>query len=80
MSEIIVSCLAYKLSTFKCKSIWCRIYTDKSNEDYITVEVCYSSSNAVDTEIDALFSSMREISEGSNPILIMGDFNYVGID
>ena len=41
------------------------------------MRVCYISSNAVDTEIDALFSSLRELSEGSKPILIMGDFNYV---
>ena len=42
--------------------------------------VCYRNPNALAIEIDALFSSMREISEGIKPILIMGDLNYGGID
>lgn len=65
-----------KLNKEKNESIWCGIKNDDNQT--ITIGVCYRSESADKKENDSLFSNIRMASKG--PVLIMGDFNYRGIN
>ena len=67
-----------ELNCKKCESIWCKIYTNK--DQYIIVGVCYRSQEADNSEIEQLFECIKLSSDLNIPVLIMGDFNYPGIN
>jgi hypothetical protein len=76
MRDSWVSGACNNLNNYKTESIWCRIIADKGSE--LIVDVCYRSPNAENWEIDELFNAIMEAS--SKHVIIMGDFNYPGIN
>ena len=49
---------------------------DKGN--VLTIGVCYKSPNAEDSEVNELMNIIKKVS--NNMVLIMGDFNFPGMD
>ena len=49
---------------------------DKGN--VLTIGVCYKSPNADDSEVNELMDVIKKAS--NNMVLIMGDFNFLGIN
>ena len=66
------------LNAKHCESVWCRIYVNEG--DYFVAGVCYRSPEAEDSEIQQLFDCIRSVTDLNSPLVIMGDFNYPGID
>ena len=58
------------------ESIWCKIITDNNIETF--VGVVYKSPNASRNEVNSILSMLRSVA--NTHILVMGDFNYPGID
>ena len=74
--EDIVSFDFCVLNSNKCESVWCKIKTNNKRE--IAIGTCYRSQLASETEIQELF---KTISIAANTeTLIMGDFNFPGIN
>ena len=64
------------LNEKKTESVWCIIKTDSSTE--IIVGTCYRSQAAEAGELKDLFYILEQVS--NREALIMGDFNYPGIN
>jgi len=67
-----------ELNSSQCESIWSKVYVNQ--KDFVIVGVCYRSPEAEDTETQHLFECIKLATAISQPIVIMGDFNYPGID
>jgi hypothetical protein len=65
-----------KLNKLKCEAIWVKLQI--SQQSTVTVGVCYRSQMAEDHEICELFTAIQSAS--SENAIILGDFNYPGID
>jgi len=61
-----------------CESIWCEVSVTPT--DCIIVGVCYRSQRAGKEEVAELFKCIEFASKNNKPILLMGDFNYPGIN
>jgi len=58
--------------------VWCKISTGVNNSEDLHIGVVYRSPSADDAEISELFSVISCVS--SKHVMIMGDFNYPGIN
>ena len=67
-----------ELNEKKCESLWCKVYTN--DKDYVIVGVCYRSQEADMNEIGQLFECIKTATELNKPVIILGDFNYPGIE
>ena len=67
-----------ELNEKQCESVWCKVFF--SETDYIIVGLCYRSNNAGKTEVTEMFECIKLASKMEQPMLIMGDFNYPGIN
>jgi len=67
-----------EITSTQCESLWCKVYV--SQVDFIVVGVCYRSQEADENEISQLFECIKTVTDLKCPALIMGDFNYPGIN
>jgi len=67
-----------KLNSMSYESVWCKIFTDELN--YYIVGVCYRCPDANEIETNNLFQCINAAANENQPILIMEDFNYPGIN
>jgi len=67
-----------ELNEKHCESVWCKVFFTQT--DYIIVGLCYRSNNAGKREVTEMFECIKLASEMKQPMLIMGDFNYPGIN
>ena len=67
---------AEELNSNDCESLWLKIYRNKY--DFIIIGVCYKSPTAGLEEITKMSDQIRKAS--SYQSVIMGDFNYPGIN
>ena len=74
----IISYARQDLNIFKCESFFCNILLEHQSE--LCVGVCYKSDSSTDEEIEQLFSVIRAASAKQVGLVIMGDFNFPGID
>ena len=75
----IIFCACTELTSFKNESVWCKISTSIAKDsDELYIGVVYRSPNADVSEVNELFSVIKYVS--SKQVMIMGDFNYPGID
>jgi Endonuclease-reverse transcriptase len=60
-------------------TVWCEIKLE--NNDELMIGVIYRSPNATDQRNTDIINTIREIvNKSSSHVMIMGDFNYPGID
>jgi hypothetical protein len=59
-------------------SKWCKILSGTVKGHSLTVSVCYKSPNADHKEVAELFTVIEKAAE--DEVLIMGDFNFPGIN
>jgi ribonucleases P/MRP protein subunit RPP40 len=64
------------LNQYNIEAVWCQISTGSNSDLYIGV--VYKSPSAAESEIKELHSALRNISV--KDVVIMGDFNYPGIN
>jgi len=76
--DSLVSIECDDLNSRQCESVWCKVYANP--EDCIIVGVCYHNPGAEDAETNQLFQCIRSAMAMDLPILIMGDFNYPGVN
>ena len=62
----------------QCESLWCKVYVNPG--DCIIVGVCYCSPGAEDSKINELFQCITSAAIMDHPVIIMGDFNYPGVN
>jgi len=67
-----------ELNLKHCERLWVRLYVN--DVDFIVVGVCYRSPDADENEISQLFECIKVASDTNQPVLIMGDFKYLGIN
>ena len=66
------------LNLKQCESVWSKIYIN--HLDYIIVGVCYRSPEADESDTNQLFECITSATNYNRPTLVMGDFNYPGIN
>jgi len=66
------------LNEMCCESVWCEVSVTPT--DCIIVGVCYHSQRAGKEEVAEMFKCIEFASKMNKPILLMGDFNYPGIN
>jgi len=78
VKDDLISVECTELNEKHCESVWCKVFFTQT--DYIIVGLCYRSNNAGKTEVTEMFECIKLASEMKQPMLIMGDFNYPGIN
>ena len=78
MHNSLSSSLCSELNSFNNESVWCKISTGAASDSDLYVGVVYRSPNADVSEINELFSAIKYIA--CKQVVVMGDFNYPGID
>ena len=74
--DSVISFPSEELNKYSTESVWCKVMGDKGN--VLTIGVCYKSPNAEDSEVNELMDVIKKAS--NNIVLIMGDFNFPGIN
>ena len=70
--------IAYEIHDFdaQCEALWVGVRNKHLGE--LVIGVCYKSPNAIDFEVENLYSCIKHYSQRT--AVIMGDFNYGDID
>ena len=77
VSNGLASCSYEELNPLQNESVWIKI-TEADQTDFTVVGICYRSQTATEKEIYYMFRAITIASK--HQALIMGDFNYPGIN
>ena len=74
----IVACELTEIRNGKCEAVWIQARNHKGVR--ICIGVCYRSPTASKEENEALLEAIRLVTSEEKYFLLVGDFNYPGID